>query len=266
MPDLYHKNISIHYKVSGKGPPLLLIGGMGMPHQGWAMQVKALSEAYRVIRFDNRGCGRSTTPDAPYTLNDMAGDTLGLMDHLGIDSAQIVGASMGGFIALELALAAPDRVLSLVLAHTAPAMPPLTRQRINLWKHLMAAGISDELMAMEQLVWVFPEKAMEKETAVKVLLKHLKQGKNIQSQKGFTGQAEACGQFDVTGRLKEIQAPALLISSRDDISIPLAHTRKLEVLPGFRKTKMFDHGGHVTHLIHADTFNRTVVEFLTSIS
>ena len=266
MPDFCHKNISIHYKVSGAGPPLLLIGGMGMPHQGWAMQIKVLSKANTVIRFDNRGCGRSTTPDAPYALNDMTGDTLGLMDHLGIDSAQVLGVSMGGFIALELALAAPDRIASLVLAHTAPAMPPLTRQRVHLWKHLMAAGVSDELMAMEQLVWVFPEKAMEKEAAVKALLKHLKLGKNIQSPKGFSGQAEACGQFDVTDRLEEIQAPALLISSRDDISIPLAHTQKLEALPGFRKTKIFDHGGHITHLIYADIFNRTVVEFLTSIS
>lgn len=266
MPDLAHENISIHYQVSGEGPPLILIGGMGMPHQGWAMQVKAMSKAYTVIRFDNRGCGRSTTPDAPYTLADMTGDTLALMDHLGIGSARIVGASMGGFIALELALTAPDRVSSLVLAHTAPAMPPLTRQRIRLWMRLMEAGVPDELMAMEKLIWVFPEKAMEKEAAVKALLKHLKPGKNIQSNKGFRGQAEACGQFDVTGRLEEIRAPALIISSRDDISIPLAHTRKLEALPGFRKTKIFDYGGHATHLIHADAFNHTVSEFFTDIA
>lgn len=266
MPDFSHKNISIHYQISGEGPPLILIGGMGMPHQGWAMQINALSKVYTVIRFDNRGCGRSTTPDAPYTLADMAGDTLTLMNHLGVDAAQVMGASMGGFIALELALAAPDRVSSMVLAHTAPALPPLTRQRIRLWIRLMEAGVPDELMAMEQLIWIFPEKAMEKEAAVKALLKNLRLGRNIQSNRGFRGQTKACEQFDVTSRLEEIQAPALLISSRDDISIPLAHTRKLEALPGFRKTKSFDYGGHATHLIHADAFNRTVLEFLTGIS
>jgi pimeloyl-ACP methyl ester carboxylesterase len=266
MPDFTHNHITLHYQVSGQGPALILIGGMGMPLQGWAMQVNALSKAHRVIRMDNRGCGRSTTPDTPYTTRDMAGDVLALMDHLEVGTAHVMGASMGGFIALELALAAPGRVSSLVLAHTAPAVPPLTRQRIRLWLGLMDEGVSDRLMAMEQLVWVFPEKAMENETAVKALLKNLRMGKNNQSAQGFRGQALACEAFDITGRLGEIQAQVLLISSRDDIAIPLAHTRKLEVLPGFRKTKIFDVGGHATHLIHADAFNRSVLDFLSSLS
>lgn len=266
MPDLDHMDISLHYRITGKGPPLVLIGGMGMPHQGWALQVKALSKAHTVLRFDNRGCGRSTTPDGPYTLSDMAQDALALMDHLEMKTAHIMGASMGGFIALELALAAPDRVSSLILAHTAPAVPPLTRQRILLWQQLMEAGVSDDLMAMEQLVWLFPEKAMEKEAAVQALLKNLRLGRNIQSTEGFRGQALACRGVEMTGRLEGITAPALLISSRDDISIPMAHTRKLEALPGFVKTKIFDYGGHATHLIHAEAFNATVLDFISGIS
>ncbi len=266
MPDFSHKNISLHYQVSGKGPNLILIGGMGMPLQGWAMQLKTLSKAFRVIRFDNRGCGRSTTPDTPYSLGDMARDVLALMDHLNVETTHIMGASMGGFIALELALAAPDRVCSLVLAHTAPAIPPITRQRIRLWQGLMEAGISDHLMAMEQLVWIFPEKAMEKQVAVKAQLATLIIGKNTQSSTGFKGQAEACDSFDVTDRLGEIKAPVLLISSRDDLSIPLSHSRKLESLQGFWKTKIFDFGGHVTHLIHAQAFSKAVLDFFSSLS
>ena len=237
MPHLAHNNISLYYQVSGEGPPLILICGMGMPLQGWAMQVRRLARAFTVIRFDNRGCGRSTTPEAPYSLGEMAGDVLALMDHLELDAAHIMGASMGGFISLELALARPDRISSLVLAHTAPAVPPLTRQRMRLWQSLMDEGVSGRLMAMEQMIWIFPEKAMEKETAAKALLKNLRLGRRIQSAEGFRGQARACESFDITGRLEQIQAPALLITSRDDIAISLPHTRKLEALPGFRENQ-----------------------------
>lgn len=265
MPDLTRDNITLHYRISGEGRPLILICGMGMPLQGWAMQVKTLSKHHRIIRFDNRGCGRSTTPDTPYTVADMARDTLALMDHLDIGSAHIMGASMGGFIALELALAAPDRVSSLILAHTAPALPPLARQRMRLWRSLLEARVPDEILAMEQLVWVFPETALEQEASVKVLLENLVRGKVVQSTRGFLGQTEACRDFDLTGRLKEIHAPALLISSRDDISIPLSHTRKLESLPGFQKTRIFNTGGHATHLIHPERLSRTVLDFISSL-
>lgn len=266
MPDFSHKNISLRYQILGEGPNLILIGGMGMPLQGWAMQLKTLSKSFRVIRFDNRGCGRSTTPDTPYTLGDMAGDVLALMDHLKVETTHIMGTSMGGFIALKLALAAPDRICSLVLAHTAPAIPPITRQRIRLWQGLMEAGISDRLMAMEQLVWIFPETAMEKQARVKALLATLIIGKKNQSSTGFMGQAEACDSFDVTDRLGEIKAPVLIISSQDDLSIPLPHSRKLECLQGFKKIKIFDFGGHITHLIHAQAFNKAVLDFFSSFS
>ncbi len=263
MPELCLGELTLHYRVCGSGPPLVLIGGMGMPLQGWGMQVGALSKSYTVIRFDNRGCGRSSTPQTPYTVTDMATDVLALMDHLDVASAHILGASMGGFIALALALAAPDRVASLILAHTAPLIPPLARQRIRLWQALRESGIPDHLLALEQLIWIFPENAIETAAAVQTLLGTLKKGQNVQSAEGFNGQATACDGFDLTKNLHEITAPALLITSRDDRSIPMAHTRKLEALPGFKKTKIFDHGGHATHIIQAQAFNRTVLDFLS---
>jgi len=265
MPELITGSVTLHYRVSGSGPPLVLIGGMGMPLQGWGMQVRPLSRAFTVIRLDNRGCGRSATPQVPYTLTDMAGDVLALMDHLAVDAAHILSASMGGFIALELALRAPDRVSSLVLAHTAPKVPPLARQRIRLWMGLREARVPDHLMALEQLLWIFPENTIETAAAVQTRLNTLKLGQSVQSPAGFKGQAEACEGFDLTDRLNDIHPPALLISSRDDLSVPLAHTRKLEALAGFKKTKIFDEGGHASHIIQAGAFNRTVLDFLTGL-
>jgi len=265
MPELTIGSITLNYRISGSGPYLVLIPGMGMPQQGWGMQIQTLSRTHTVIRFDNRGCGKSSTPEHPYTITDMAGDVLALMDHLAVDTAHILGASMGGFIALTLALAAPDRIASLILAHTAPSVPPLARQRLRLWMGLQKAGIPDHLLALEQLIWIFPENSIETAAAVQARLDSLKLGQTIQSAAAFKGQAKACETFDLTGRLHDIFAPALLISSQDDIAMPMAHTRKLEVLPGFKKTKIFDYGGHATHIIQARAFNQTVLKFLSDL-
>ena len=266
MPDLNTGDLTLHYQVTGQGPALILIGGLGMPLQGWSMQARTLSKTFTVVRLDNRGCGRSTIPDDPYTVTDMAKDVLVLMDHLALDRAHVMGISMGGFIALELALLAPERIIALILAHTAPRIPPSARQRMRLWQTLMDEGASDQVMALEQLLWVFPEKAMEKESTANALLSTLIQGRQNQSPTGFSGQVLACDHFDVTEKLADIPAPALLISSVDDISIPLTYTRMLEALPGFQKTRVFDIGGHATHLIHADAFNRAVLQFLAPLS
>lgn len=118
MPEASLGKIKLHYEEQGQGPPLMMILGLGQDMNTWAFQVPNFSKHFRVIRFDNRDSGRSSRSEEPYTTRTMASDTLGLMDHLGIERAHILGTSMGGMIALEVALQAPDRVMSLILAST----------------------------------------------------------------------------------------------------------------------------------------------------
>ena len=94
----------LYYEVHGEGEPLLLIMGLGNDATGWMFQVPAFAEHYKVIAFDNRDVGRSSEAKGPYTLADMAEDTAGLMDALGIEQAHVVGGSMGGSIAQELVI------------------------------------------------------------------------------------------------------------------------------------------------------------------
>lgn len=135
MPTAESNGITIHYEEQGQGEPLLLIMGLGGQLTDWpAGLVDLLAERFRVIRFDNRDIGLSSTieipppgiwsslraaitgrqPEAPYRLADMADDTAGLLDHLGIESVQVVGVSMGGMIAQQLAIDHPERVSGLV--------------------------------------------------------------------------------------------------------------------------------------------------------
>ena len=116
MPRVLASDIEIHYEEYGAGEPLLLIAGLGANVCDWAPQIPTLTQHYRVIAFDNRGAGRSDKPDGTYTISQLASDTAGLMNALGIDSAHVLGHSMGGFVAQELALSHPQRLRSLVLS------------------------------------------------------------------------------------------------------------------------------------------------------
>src|SRR5512136_1692386 len=111
-------DINLCYKVSGHGQPLILITGFASAQNTWIMQVRAFSRQYRVVTFDNRGFGRSDKPPGPYTTKMLAGDTIALMDHLGIKKAHIVGGSMGGMAAQEIAIEHPERLDKLILSST----------------------------------------------------------------------------------------------------------------------------------------------------
>jgi pimeloyl-ACP methyl ester carboxylesterase len=122
MPRAHANGIELEYDVIGdrEAPPLLLIMGLGTQMIAWPDEFCALlaERSLRVIRFDNRDVGLSTRPAAGYTLDDMADDTVGLLDALGIAEAHVCGASMGGFIAQLVAIRAPARVRTLTLMMT----------------------------------------------------------------------------------------------------------------------------------------------------
>lgn len=118
MPVVPSNGIEIAYDIAGQGRPLLLISGVGYGAWFWYKIVPGLAEHFQVITFDNRGAGRTTRPDGPYTVPMMAADTAGLLDGLNIRGACVMGHSLGGFIAQELVISRPDLVDRLILAST----------------------------------------------------------------------------------------------------------------------------------------------------
>ena len=132
MPKVQANGIELFYEESGAGEPLLLIAGFGCDHTNWRKLVPLLASSYRLITFDNRGVGQSTSPATPYTIGQMAEDTIGLLDAIDLTSVHIAGHSMGGQIALELALACPGRVKSLILLASCVKMDERGRTVIEL--------------------------------------------------------------------------------------------------------------------------------------
>jgi pimeloyl-ACP methyl ester carboxylesterase len=124
MPNTILNGISIDYTTAGEGPPVLLICGTGQPADLWFAQVADLVAAgHRVITFDNRGCGRSAAPPAPYRVADMAADTAALIEYLGLGPCDVIGYSLGGYIAQQLAVTCPALVRRLVLVAGVGAAP-----------------------------------------------------------------------------------------------------------------------------------------------
>ena len=119
MPYATLDGIRFHYETQGEGDPLLLINGLSAPAANWLFQVKGLSPHYQVVTFDNRGVGETDMPGASvYPMTQMADDAAAVLDHLGIPKAHVIGHSMGGTIAMELAIRHPQRVRSLALCGT----------------------------------------------------------------------------------------------------------------------------------------------------
>lgn len=118
MPIAKVNGINMAYDVAGKGEPLVLVMGLGGTRQSWVFQKRAFSRHFKVVTFDSRGVGKSDKTSEPFAMKTMADDTIGLMDHLGIDRAHVLGVSHGGRVAQEVAINYPDRVIKLVLAST----------------------------------------------------------------------------------------------------------------------------------------------------
>jgi pimeloyl-ACP methyl ester carboxylesterase len=236
-----------------------------MVKESWSLQSEDLSKHFEVISFDNRGVGESTVPTELYTIADMASDTVGLMDALGIDSAHIFGVSMGGLIAQVMALDYPHRVKKVALGCTthggrhavqpekdvmailAQAADPNTPQEVGIRKRASLV-LSEGFQRNE------PEKA---EWYVKNALKH------APTLQGAKGQMKALGVFNVKERLGDIHCPVLLMTGDEDRMIPPENSRLLaKGIPG-AELCVVKGAGHSFYFERPEEVNRILIDFFT---
>jgi pimeloyl-ACP methyl ester carboxylesterase len=192
VPLLQVGDVELYYESHGSGEPLAVIGGLGLAVAEMRPLIEALAAGYRVIAADNRGGGRSAKPPGPYTIKQMAADIAGLLARIGVPRAHVLGISMGGRIAMTLAMDYPELVDHLVLVSTGPRTP---RHR---W--LVRAG-----MAVSRLPGL--------------------RGENPPPRHALSAQFQASGRFDRTGQLGEISQPVLVVHGRADRVAPVAVVR-----------------------------------------
>lgn len=255
-------DIQMYYVEAGAGEPLVLIMGLGGDHLAWGFQLQAFAAAHRVVAFDNRGVGQTDAPDVPYTTRMMAEDARGLMDRLGIERAHVLGVSMGGMIAQELALAHPDRVRSLQLHSTLARTDAYTRACAAVWQEIRAT-LPPEAAFRAIALWLFAPSSYD---ARRELIETIVQGALAnpypQSLTGLSRQREAVASHDALERLGAIRCPTLVTTAEDDVLIRPGASRALAAaIPGAEFATIPD-AGHVPFWEQADAFNRLCLEFL----
>jgi pimeloyl-ACP methyl ester carboxylesterase len=266
MPTVRVGDIQMFYQHVGEGDPLLLIMGFGGDHLAWAMQMADFSARHRVIAFDNRGVGQTDAPDQPYSIRQMAGDALGLMDALGVDSAHVLGVSMGGMIAQELVLARPERVRSLHLACTF-ARPDAYMLALNSAWREMRIGLGREATLRTLGLWLFsPATYAERPELIEALLLNSLANPYPQSLAGFLRQGEAVAAHDASDRLGAIRCPTLVSVAEDDILVPPRFAREIVARVPGAELRTVPAAGHGYFLERPDVFNAISLDFIARAS
>lgn len=266
MPTVKVGDINMYYEVHGEGEPLLLIMGLGVDVTGWEFfQIPEFSKRYRVIAFDNRGVGRTDAPDAPYSIQMMADDTGRLLDALGVEKAHVLGLSMGGMIAQELALKYPQRVTSLILATTAARQSGLSAHICDTWRRMMEEGVSQETQLRNTLSWGFTDSFFENAEQVQVVIDTMLANPNPQPAYAFVRQVVACVEHDTRERIGQITAPTLVLVGKEDILLPVKLSEELAAGIPDAELVVLEGAGHGFPIEIADKFNQAVLEFLAKV-
>jgi len=222
---------SLHYTVDGPdgAPVLVLSGSLGTTTEIWQPQLDALTERYRVVRYDHRGHGRSPVPPGPYALADLGGDLLELLDHLGLERVHLAGTSLGGMVAMWLAAHAPERVDRLALLCTSASLgpPEVWAQRAATVRAGGVAPVVDGVIDR----WFTPGFAAANQGVVAWARRMLEST----PPEGYAGCCAAIGTMDLTGALGRIGAPTLVVAGADDPATPVEHGRLIaDRIPGAR--------------------------------
>jgi len=251
----------LYYEVHGQGDPLVLIMGLRRNVEWWYRQIPALAEHFQVIAFDNRGAGRSDKPAMEYSIRLFADDTAGLMDALDISEARILGISMGGYIAQELALNYPAKVNSLVLGCTgcggdrAVSMSPERMEKFTANK-----GLNPEEILRKDMDIYFSDDYVVQNTEtiekfVEISMRY------YQSADAFFRQFDACLRHDTGDRLNQIAVPTLIMTGDDDPLVPPQNSHVLKDLIEGAELSVFPSGRHCFFIEEADRFNKEAVYF-----
>ena len=238
----YHHEVAIAWEEHGSGAPLLLIHGLGYGRWGWEPLLPLLSDHFRVIIFDNRGIGDSSVPPGAYSAATMAGDAAAVLDAAGVRSAHVVGTSLGGMIAQELAVDRAHQVDRLVLMSTTPGgslghpMPEVTARLIA------DAPSWEPEVALRRFIENALRDGVEPDIIERILQHRLA---NPQNPTGWMGQAAAGTTYNGEGRVSAIRAPTLVLHGTADRVVDCRNAELLASLIPGAQLRLFPDAGHL---------------------
>jgi pimeloyl-ACP methyl ester carboxylesterase len=254
--------VELFYVEKGQGEPLVFLNGLSGDHLYWMGQLRAFGKHFRCLALDNRDVGQSCSPATAYTSADMAADVAGLLERLALPPAHVVGLSLGGMIAQELALAAPRRVKSLVLVDTLGRADPWFRETLAAFE-LIRRQVADTAAFFEAILpWWVSWRFFEQSERVTWLRWLLKQAPYPQPLDAFLRQLQATRSHDALDRLGGITCPTLVLAGADDMVSPPRYSEQLRAaIPGARLA-LVPGVGHALPFEDPGGFTALVGEFL----
>ena len=256
--------VALQYESHGNGPALLLISGTGHNLGFWSGQLPYFAPEFRTVVFDNRGVGGSSVPPPGYSLADMADDAAHVLDDASIETAHVMGFSMGGHIAQELALNHPDRVLSLGIHHSwtrnGARLRKFQETRSYLAEHDQRVALAELSMLALHASAYYDAHADEMEDHRRFLLEQ------SPVNAGWIGQLEACINGDTFDRLHQIKVPTqITCSDLDVIAAPHLSQMIHERIAG-SQLHVLEGTGHVALMEAPEKFAKICLEFLRTVT
>ncbi|MGO9512082.1 MAG: alpha/beta fold hydrolase [Steroidobacteraceae bacterium] len=261
MSFVENQDARVYWDDLGRGEPLLMINGLGTTAHLWHRSRSVFAKSFRTIALDNRGVGRSDAPAGVYSISLMASDAVAVLDAAGIDEAHVLGVSLGGMIAQELALQHPRRVRSLILGCTAAGEllgPHAVAAEPEALLALMRRGTTPEESNEAFVPFLYdvstPRERIDEDMAVRL--------KWYPTAQGYMGQLQGVSGWDAYERLTQITAPTLVIHGETDRLIPPANAAIIaKRIPG-AKLVLIPHAGHVFWTDQPSAAHHAILEFL----
>ncbi|RMG99940.1 MAG: alpha/beta fold hydrolase [Chloroflexi bacterium] len=260
MPHKQVNGVSLYYEVHGEGEPLLLLHGLGSSVRDWERQIPVFSRYYQVIGIDMRGHGRSDKPPGPYTVSLFAQDTAALLRALQLPPAHIIGISMGGMIAFQLAVDTPELVRSLVIVNSGPELIPKTwREKLMVWQRLFIIRLLGMRRMGEFLaprLFPRPDQAEERAELIARWAENDKQA-YLAAMRALIG-------WSVADHLDKITCPVLVLAADGDYTPVSDKEAYVARLPNARLQVIAD-SRHATPIDQTELFNTAVLQFLAQV-
>jgi 3-oxoadipate enol-lactonase len=256
--------IKVNYTLDGPAslPVVTLSHSLAADLTMWDPQMKALTQKYRVLRYDTRGHGGTDAPGGPYTLEQLSEDARALLQVLGISRTHWIGLSMGGMIGQTLALSSPGLLQSLSLCDTSSRIPaeakPLWQERIK----------TAETQGMEPLVeptigrWFtapFRETGKEVVDGIRARIR-------TTNPRGYAGCCAAISQLDLTDKISAIKVPTLIVVGEEDQGTPVAASRAIQAQIAGSQLEIIKSAAHLSNLEQPDEFTHIIASFLARVA
>lgn len=257
MPKIRVNDINLYYEVNGDGQSLLFIHGLGSSTRDWELQVQEFSKTFQVITWDLRGHGQSDKPAGPYSLPMFAADAAGLLQSLNIKSAHVVGLSLGGGVAFQLAIDYPELVRTMVIVNSAPELVVRTLQdRIAIWQRFAIV----RLLGMRKMGQVLSRRLFPKDEQMSLRTTFVERWAE-NDPRAYQEAMRAMVGWSVTDKLGSIKCPTLVISADQDYTPVAVKERYTKLMPNAELVIIPD-AHHATPVEQPEKFNAVLMDFL----